>query len=290
MSMKYNENSFCSTQSISVRFPKRRNSSAFGKADLAFQKGFTLLEMLVVSLILLVIAGGVVTSFRDVGSDAAEQAARFQMQQLGEAIEAYYKDNGAFPTRDTPADLSFLFEKPVSTDEWDIDYRLGWRGPYLSGRKFLYLDIGDDLQASGASKSDPSAPGEPYIISGGGSELSVIAIADPFDHYPVDEGKSLSSNGCEGPEDTCLLQWRQASGADATLLKDRFGRPYLALDLDHLDRNVSDTGVARLVSMGANGIYEPEYCDYSVAEGVSGFCTDDLLCTSSGDDIVLCLR
>lgn len=288
MSMKYNENSFCSSQPISVRFPKRSNA-AFGKADFVFQKGFTLLEMLVVSLILLVIAGGVVTSFRDVGSDAAEQAARFQMQQLGEAIEAYYKDNGTFPSRDTPADLSFLFDKPAPAAEWDVDYRLGWRGPYLNGRKFLYLDIGDDLQPDGTSIDDGSVAGEPYIISGGGSEVeSVIAIADPFDHYPVVEGQSLSSNGCSGAT-PCLLEWRQASGATDTL--DRFGRPYLALDLEVLADNSIIPGAARLVSMGVNGIYEPNSCDYSEADDTDpDFCSNDLLCTSSGDDIVLCLR
>lgn len=283
--MRSNENSCCSNQLISVRFPKRRDNPAFGKADFAFQKGFTLLEMLVVSLILLVIAGGVVTSFRDVGSDAAEQAARFQMQQLGEAIEAYYKDNGSFPSRETPADLGFLFEQ-TSEKNWNVDYRLGWRGPYLNGRKFLYLDIGDDLKSDGTSIDDGSVAGEPYIISG--SELeSVIAIADPFDHYPVDEGKSLTSSGCAGTP--CLLEWRKASAATDTL--GRFGRPYLALDLEVLADGAISPGVARLVSMGTNGIYEPNSCDYSEADDTDpDFCSNDLLCTSSGDDIVLCLR
>ncbi|WP_415901932.1 prepilin-type N-terminal cleavage/methylation domain-containing protein [Neptuniibacter sp. QD29_5] len=268
------------------RFPKRVRSDAFSKAVLSSQKGFTLLEMLVVAAILLVVAGGVVTSFRDVGSDAADQAARYQMQQLGEAIEAYYQDNGTIPARTTPADLSFLFVKTTESN-WSTDYRRGWRGPYLNGHKYLYLDIGDDLTADGSSISAPADPGEPFVIDGVEIE-SVIGIADPYDHYPVDDGQSLSVSGCNTTD--CLLEWRKVSGDDSTLI-NRFGRPYLAIDLEVMADSTIVPGVPRLVSFGSNGIYEPNSCDYTETDPVDAdFCDADLLCSSSGDDIVLCLR
>ncbi|WP_415885643.1 prepilin-type N-terminal cleavage/methylation domain-containing protein [Neptuniibacter sp. QD37_6] len=271
------------------RFSKNVRSDVFSKAVLSSQKGFTLLEMLVVAAILLVVAGGVVTSFRDVGSDAADQAARYQMQQLGEAIEAYYKDNGSFPARNTPADLSFLFEQTTESN-WSTDYRRGWRGPYLNGHKYLYLDIGDDLTSDGSSINTPADPGEPFVIDG--AEIpSVIGIADPYDHYPVDDGQSRSVSGCStsGAND-CLLEWRKISGDDSTLI-NRFGRPYLAIDLEVMADSSIVPGVPRLVSFGSNGIYEPNSCDYTETDPVDAdFCDADLLCSSSGDDIVLCLR
>ena len=274
----------------SNRFPKSVKDDTFRKAVFRYQSGFTLLEMLVVAALLLVIAGGVVTSFRDVGSDAAEQAARYQMQQLGKAIEAYYADTGVIPSRDTPADLSFLFKNldpNYDEDEssWNPDYRRGWRGPYLSGHKYLYVDIGDDLTASGADATQ----GQPYFIYN--TELeSVVAIADPFDHYPVDEGVSRSNDGCH--TSTCLLEWRKVSEADSTLFS-QLGRPYLAIDLDLLagERDPFVPGAARLVSLGSNGVYEPNSCDYAETdESEDDYCSQDLLCSSSGDDIVLCLR
>lgn len=273
------------------RFSKSVRNDVFSKAVLSSQSGFTLLEMLVVAALLLVVAGGVVTSFRDVGSDASEQATRFQMQQLGEAIEAYYADNGfvpSSPNRITPADLSFLFIKPASAADWSLDYRRGWRGPYLSGHKYLYVDIGDDLTVNGTSEDDSSIHGEPNLIAAGGDVIeSVIAIADPFEHYPVDDGVDRSTDGCNTVD--CLFEWRKIKD-DANPLT-RFGRPYLAIDLEHLQDSSTAPGAARLVSLGSNGIYEPNDCDYSETDDTDpDFCHQDLLCSSSGDDIVLCLR
>lgn len=271
------------------RFPKGVRNDVFSKAVLSSQAGFTLLEMLVVAAILLVVAGGVVTSFRDVGSDAADQAARYQMQQLGEAIEAYYKDNGSIPTRATPADFGFLFIKPASTAVWSVDYRRGWRGPYLNGHKYLYVDMGDDLTADGSSIDTPEDPGEPYVISSSGDEIElVLGIADPYDHYPVDDGQNRSASGCSAAD--CLLEWRKIEDAAEDPL-DRFGRPYLAIDLEVMEDSTIVPGVPRLVSFGNNGIYEPNSCDYTETDPVdAAFCDADLLCSSSGDDIVLCLR
>ncbi|WP_420555153.1 prepilin-type N-terminal cleavage/methylation domain-containing protein [Neptuniibacter marinus] len=269
----------------SNRFPKSVKDDPFRQAVFRYQSGFTLLEMMVVAALLLVVAGGVVTSFRDVGSDASEQAARYQMQQIGDAIEAYYTDTGVIPSRETPADLAFLFIQPTSIGDWNPDYRRGWRGPYLSGHKYLYVDIGDDLTASGADATQ----GQPYFIYN--TELeSVVAIADPFDHYPVDEGVSRSNDGCH--TSTCLLEWRKVSEADSTLFS-QLGRPYLAIDLDLLagERDPFVPGAARLVSLGSNGVYEPNSCDYAETdESEDYYCSQDLLCSSSGDDIVLCLR
>lgn len=271
---------------IKDRFSKSVRNDVFSKAVLSSQKGFTLLEMLVVAAILLVVAGGVVTSFRDVGSDAADQAARYQMQQLGEAIEAYYKDNGTIPVRATPADLSFLFEQSTESN-WSTDYRRGWRGPYLNGHKYLYVDIGDDLTSDGSSLGAADDPGEPHIIDTDEIEL-VLGIADPYDHYPVDDGQNRSVSGCATTD--CLLEWRKIEDAAEDPL-DRFGRPYLAIDLEVMADSTIVPGVPRLVSFGSNGIYEPNSCDYTETDPVDvDFCDADLLCSSSGDDIVLCLR
>lgn len=271
--------------SIAVTFPDSGFHSWPGQAFWRpphRQSGFTLLELLVVTLILMVLAGTLALSLGDRGEDARLQATRFQLQQLSEAIEAYVQDNGgaALSVRLSPADFSFLFIQPASATDWSADYRTGWRGPYLRGHKYAYVDVGDDLQLDGSSQiSGATVHGEPQTIDN--TELSMIGLPDPFDQLPVDEGQSRSWQGCQTTDPTCVLEWRLVSGSDDSLLQ-RHGRPYLALDLDRLV-TPDPVRVARLISLGPNGVYEPPGCDLDV-------CSRDQLCAGAGDDVVLCLR
>ena len=200
------------------------------------------------------------------------------MKQIAQAVEAFYSDNKNIsvvfpPNRVTPADLGFLFNKvDASEAEWSVDYRQGWRGPYLKQAQYMYVDIGDDLSPDGSSDSVPSEPGDPA----NGSELSnVVALPDAYDHSP-------DSNN--------FFEWQQRlnlSDLDADLdTLDIMGRPFLLIDLAYLNSNKSGAGIPRIISLGPNGIYEPIDCDYSSDTA----CTRNELCHSSGDDLVLCLR
>lgn len=273
------------------------------------QAGFTMLELVVVVAILAVIASAAIMSFGNTASDAQIETARYSMKQIAGAVEAYYEDNKNHPnalspsTRFSPADLGFLFDasQAENAPAWNPDYRQGWRGPYLKQAQYMYVDIGDDLMLDGSSRDDSSIFGLPHFLSGSGNEFSnMIAVADPYEHFPVDDGIPRSSGPCKTND--CLFEWQKRIDQDNPLSDDadgdgnpdtlsKFGRPYLIIDLLHMNSDASGAGVPRIVSLGANGIYEPLDCDYSEDDPLDAdYCSHDVLCDSAGDDLVLCLR
>ncbi len=106
-------------------------------------RGFTLIEMIVVLLVISVLAGLVGPAvFKNVG-DANSGAARAQIELLGLALDSYRLDNGNYPT--TAQGLSALWEEPT------VDPRpRRWRGPYTRkpiptdpwGRAYVYESPG----------------------------------------------------------------------------------------------------------------------------------------------------
>lgn len=94
-------------------------------------RGFTLIEILVVIVVLGVLAGLVAPNvFRHVFT-AKDAAARSQIEMLGAGLDAYRLDNGRYPT--TEQGLAALWREPVSEPR-----PANWRGPYL--RKEVPLD------------------------------------------------------------------------------------------------------------------------------------------------------
>lgn len=95
------------------------------------QRGFTLIEMIVVIAIIAVLAALVAPNvFQNVG-DARRNAARSQIEMLGLALESYRLDNGSYPSVDQG--LAALRSMP-STGEPPRN----WRGPYL--RRIVPMD------------------------------------------------------------------------------------------------------------------------------------------------------
>ncbi len=102
--------------SVYVKFLKR--VSNFSKA------GFTLIEIMVASIILLIlisVAGFVIT--RHVGK-ARIISSKNQIQIFSMALNSYFLDCGMYPT--TEQGLKALWEKPVLEP-----IPKGWSGPYL---------------------------------------------------------------------------------------------------------------------------------------------------------------
>lgn len=88
-------------------------------------KGFTLIEMLVVVVIIGVLGAVVGPRFFGKADQAKVAAARAQIENFSMALNSYYLDTGYFPT--TQQGLKALVEKPTSPPVPD-----NWRGPYLS--------------------------------------------------------------------------------------------------------------------------------------------------------------
>ncbi|WP_457625170.1 type II secretion system major pseudopilin GspG [Persephonella sp.] len=74
------------------------------------KKGFTLLELLVVLVILSLIAALVVPNIIGRSEEAKIKTAKIQLKEIKRALEMYRLDNGAYPT--TEQGLKALVEKP----------------------------------------------------------------------------------------------------------------------------------------------------------------------------------
>ena len=107
-------------------------------------RGFTLIEMLVVIVVIAILAGLVGPMvFQNVG-DAKVSAAKAQLELFGLALDQYRLDNDYYPS--TAQGLEALRSQPAGEPE-----ARNWRGPYLKkavpldpwGRPYLYKSPGD---------------------------------------------------------------------------------------------------------------------------------------------------
>jgi len=136
----------------------------------ANQRGFTLIEILVVVLILGILAGIVVPRLLDKPEEARRTKAAVQIRGLEEALAIFKLDNGFYP--DTEQGLEALVEKPATGR---IPTR--WRaGGYIKkipkdpwGNDYIYISPGShgdfDLSSYGAD-GQPGGDGDDADING----------------------------------------------------------------------------------------------------------------------------
>ena len=108
------------------------------------KRGFTLIEMLVVIVVIAILAGLVGPMvFQNVG-DAKISAAKAQLELFGLALDQYRLDNDYYPS--TTQGLEALRSAPTGDPQ-----ARNWRGPYLKkavpldpwGRPYIYKSPGD---------------------------------------------------------------------------------------------------------------------------------------------------
>lgn len=87
----------------------------------AREKGFTLLELLVVMVIIGLLAGLVAPRYFEQIGKSNTKIARAQIESLGKALDQFRLDVGAYPT--TEQGLQALMTKPQDAPHWS--------GPYL---------------------------------------------------------------------------------------------------------------------------------------------------------------
>ena len=106
------------------------------------ERGFTLVEMLVVITIIGLIMALVGPRVLNYLSESKVKAARIQIESLSSALDLFYLDNGRYPT--TAEGLPALVQRPGNSGSWN--------GPYLKtaavpadpwGRPYLYKSPGD---------------------------------------------------------------------------------------------------------------------------------------------------
>lgn len=100
------------------------------------QKGFTLIEIMLVIIIIGILAAMVVPNFAGRGEQARIMAAKTDIESnLATALDLYEVDNGRYPT--TEQGLMALIEEPSSAP-----VPKNWNGPYLK-KKSLPKDPWD---------------------------------------------------------------------------------------------------------------------------------------------------
>jgi len=82
------------------------------------QRGFTLVELLLVLVILALIAGLVLPGIIGKAESAKAKAASSQISRISMSVESFYLDTG-----NTPSSLDDLVNEPAGVE--------GWNGPYI---------------------------------------------------------------------------------------------------------------------------------------------------------------
>ncbi|MGC4397601.1 type II secretion system major pseudopilin GspG [Hydrogenophaga sp. T2] len=124
-------------------------------------RGFTLLELLVVMVIIGLLAGFVGPRFFSQVGKSEVKTAKAQITSIGKALDQFRLDVGRYPTTDEG--LAVLFERPQGEARWN--------GPYLSkaappdpwGQPYVYRSPGEhaeyDLMSYGKDRQ-PGGSGE----------------------------------------------------------------------------------------------------------------------------------
>lgn len=93
------------------------------------RKGFTLVELLVVIVVLAVLAAIVLPKFMDSSTRSKESSLRTDLKLMRNAISMFQADIGKYP--DTLADLAQTDKALVKGNDGTVVSGTDWHGPYL---------------------------------------------------------------------------------------------------------------------------------------------------------------
>ena len=114
------------------------------------RKGFTLVELMVVIVILGLLATIVIINVVPALDTASAQKARTDIQTIDSAVQQYYVDNRRYPT--TREGLAALrpYLRRVANDPWNRAYV--YAAPGRSGQPYTVMSLGADGREGGTGK------------------------------------------------------------------------------------------------------------------------------------------
>lgn len=128
------------------------------------QRGFTLVELLVVLVILALIAAIAAPQIARLVGNAKGKAAKIQIERLSTILDLYYFDVGRYPTSDEG--LEILVRRPAEAERWNGPYMNSadslidpWGNPFVyrlsadGNRPFQILTYGADGEPGGTGES-----------------------------------------------------------------------------------------------------------------------------------------
>lgn len=110
-----------------------------GEGRVKTQRGFTLIEMMIVIAVIAILVGILLPSFRGTQDEAAEQRARAELRTVATALESYFIHNSnAFPsalsglTSASPRIISSIPDDPFRSGSNDYAYARDSNGVYYA--------------------------------------------------------------------------------------------------------------------------------------------------------------
>ena len=140
----------------------KKNNNKFQNQTPSIQKGFTLLELLVVMVIIGLLASYVGPKYLSQIGKSEVKTAKAQMDALEKALDTYRIDTGHYPS--TEQGLVALFLQPVGEPKWHGPYLKKAPPPDPWGNPYLYkypgehsevdiLSYGSDGRAGGKDEA-----------------------------------------------------------------------------------------------------------------------------------------
>jgi general secretion pathway protein G len=121
------------------------------------ERGFTLLELLVVVVIIGLLAGLVAPRYFDQVGKSNTKIAKAQIDALEKALDQYRLDVGSYPS--TEMGLQALFVKPNNVERWQGPYLKKPAPPDPWGRPYRYKSPGEHAEYDIVSYGADGQPG-----------------------------------------------------------------------------------------------------------------------------------
>jgi prepilin-type N-terminal cleavage/methylation domain-containing protein len=164
--------------------------SGFGIRDSSFrERGFTIIELLVVISIIIILAGLILSTVGYVQKKGARSRAEAEIAAMSAALESYKADNGIYPTDSNTTAL-----KPNTMGD---PTQSSYQNTSLSLYKMISGDSDNDANRIAESKAYfPFKPNQLYPL---GQNQAVTFIRDPFGNsYGYSTVRNSAPAGTDG--------------------------------------------------------------------------------------------